>query len=80
MWSTTGKYPGSLTFSLLCVKLKALLGGITRKLKTLNCFQINCNGHQIKSPSSIAYLSIDIDQNVTDERTVNTILKRYIPV
>jgi hypothetical protein len=27
------------------------------------CFQINCNGHQIKSQSSITYLSIDIDQH-----------------
>ena len=32
------------------------------KLKPINEFQINCNGHRIKSQNSIRYLGIDIDK------------------
>ena len=47
-----------------------------RKLKTITDFQINCNGHLIKSKRSIKYLGIDIDQNLSGERTANAILKK----
>ena len=46
---------------------------LKRRLKSITDFQINCNGHLIKSQSSMKYLVIDIDPFFSDERTVNII-------
>jgi hypothetical protein len=43
------------------------------KKATITDFQINCNGHLIKSKSSIKYLGVDIDQNLSGERTAKAI-------
>jgi hypothetical protein len=56
--------------------LVKLNGSFLFQSETIADFQINCNDRLIKSQSSIKYLSIDIhvDQNLSDERTVNTII------
>jgi len=47
---------------------------LKRRLKTITDFQINCNGHLIKSQSSIKYLGIDIYPFFSGERTANIII------
>jgi hypothetical protein len=46
-------------FSAHFGKTKSILFSAKEKLKTVSDFQINCNGHVIKSHSSGKYLSID---------------------
>jgi hypothetical protein len=45
------------------------------KIKTITNFQINRNGHRLKSQNSINYLGIVIDQNLSGE---TPLLKRLI--
>jgi len=61
-------------FLYILVKLNAFFLGQGVKLKTKTDFQINCNDHLIKSQSSIEYFGIDIDYNLSGERTTNTII------
>jgi hypothetical protein len=44
---------------------ECILCGPKRKLKTIANFQINRNGHRLKSQNSINYLGIAIDQNLS---------------
>lgn len=62
--------------SLHLGKTECILFGPKRNLKKASEFQINCNGHIIKSQSSIKYLGIDIDQNLSGEKTANSIIKK----
>ena len=62
--------------SLHLGKTECILFGPKRKLTTVTDFQITCHGHVIKSQSSIKYLGIDIDQNLSGEITVNDIIKK----
>lgn len=41
-------------------------------------FSNQCNGHLIQSQSSIKYLGIDIDKQLSSARTANTIFKKVI--
>ena len=43
-----------------------------KKLKTIADFRINCNGHLLKSLSSIKYLGNDIEQHLSCEITIST--------
>ena len=54
---------------------ECILLGPKRKLKSIIDFQSNCNGHRLKSKSmcSIEYFGIDIDKNVSSERTATTV-------
>jgi len=63
------------SFLYTWVKLNAFFWA-KAKIKTITDFQNNCNGHLIKSESSIKYLGIDIDQNFSGERTANAIIKK----
>ena len=63
--------------SLHLGKTECILFGPKRNLKRASEFQIQCNGHVIKSQSSIKYLGIDIDQNLSGEKkTANSITKK----
>jgi hypothetical protein len=53
-------------------KLNALYFYQSEKLKTIADFQINCNGHLLKSQSSIKYLGNDIEQHLSCQRTIST--------
>jgi hypothetical protein len=55
----------------MCAKLdislhieKTLYFYQSEKLKTIDDFQINCNGHLLKSQSSIKYLGNDIEHGI----------------
>ena len=62
--------------SLHLGKTECILFGPKRKLKTVTDFQIACHGHIIKSQSSVKYLGIDIDENLSGESIVNGIIKK----
>ena len=65
-------------FVYTLIKLNAFFLCQSEKLKTIADFQINCNSHLIKSQSSNKYLGIEIDHNLSGERT--PLLKRLILV
>ena len=46
------------------------------QMKKVKEFKIKCNDHVINSQSKIKYLGIDIDQNLSGEITVNSIIKK----
>ncbi len=46
------------------------------KRKKLTNFQVKCNDHIIKSQPKLKYPGIDIDQNLSGESTVNSIIKK----
>lgn len=62
--------------SLHLGKTECILFGPKRKLKNVTVFQINCIGHIINSQNSAKYLGIDIDQNLSGEKTANSIIKK----
>ena len=62
--------------SLHLGKTECILCGPKRKLKTIANFQINRNGHRLKSQNSINYLGIAIDQNLSGARPTNSIIKK----
>ena len=62
--------------SLHLGKAECILCGPKRKLKTIANFQINRNGHRLKSQNSINYLGIAIDQNLSGARPTNSIIKK----
>ena len=66
------------SFVYTLIKLNAFFLCQSEKLKIITDFQINCNGHLIKSQSSNNYLSIDIDHNWSGERA--PLLERWILV
>ena len=53
-------------------KLNALYFYQSEKLKTIADFQINCNGHLLKSQSCIKYLGNDIEQHLSYQITIST--------
>ena len=53
-------------------KLSALYFYQSEKSKTIADFQINCNGHLLKSQSSIKYLGNDIEQHLSCQTTIST--------
>lgn len=62
--------------SLHLGKTECIIFGPKRKLKKVKSFKIQCNDHIIESQSKIKYLGIDIDQNLSGEITVNSIIKK----
>lgn len=62
--------------SLHLGKTECIIFGPKRKLKQVTNFQIKCNDHVIKSQTSIKYLGLDIDQQLSGEITVNSIIKK----
>jgi hypothetical protein len=65
--------------SLHLYKTECILFRPNRKLKTITDFQINCNGHLIKSQRNIKYLGIiNIDLDLYGDRTANIIIKNVI--
>ena len=57
-------------------KLNALYFDQSEKLKTIADFQINCNGHLLKSQSCIKYLCNDIGQHLSCQITISTPLSK----
>jgi hypothetical protein len=47
-----------------------------RKLRKVTKYQIQCNDHIIKSQTKLKYVGLDIDQNLSGEITVNSIIKK----
>ena len=62
--------------SLHLGKTECIIFGPKRKLKKVKEFKIKCNDHVINSQTKIKYLGIDIDQNLSGEITVNSIIKK----
>lgn len=62
--------------SLHLGKTECIIFGPKRKLKKVTNFQIQCNNHIIQSQPKLKYLGIDIDQNLSGEITVNSIIKK----
>ena len=62
--------------SLHLGKTECILFGPKRKLKKQNDLSIKCNDHIIKSQHNVKCLGIDIDQNLSSEITVNSIIKK----
>jgi hypothetical protein len=64
------------SFVYILIKLNAFVLFQSEQLKFITDFQINCNGHIMKSQSSNSYLSIDIDHHLSGERA--PLLKRLV--
>ena len=62
--------------SLHLGKTECIIFGPKRKLKKVTNFEVKCNNHIIKSQPKLKYLGIDIDQHLSGESTVNSIIKK----
>lgn len=68
--------------SLHIVKTECDHFGSRRKLRRVDYFYIECNGHTITTQSSVKYLGLNLDNHkqLTGETIVNNIVKKVIPV
>lgn len=62
--------------SLHLGKTECIIFGPKRKLKKVTNFEVKCNDHIIKSQPKIKYLGLEIDQHLSGESTVNSIIKK----
>ena len=62
--------------SLYMGKTVCVLFGSKRKLRKIDKFSIECNGHTIKAQSSVKYLGLNFDDQLTGETIVNSIVKK----
>ena len=62
--------------SLHMGKTECVLFGSKRKLRKIDNFSIECNGHTIKAQRSVKYLGLNLDDQLTGETIVNSIVKK----
>ena len=62
--------------SLHLGKTEAILFGSKRKLKNINNFEVKCNDTTIKNVTSVKYLGLTLDNNISGESIVHNILKK----
>ena len=57
-------------------KTECVLFGSKRKLRKIDNFSNECNGHTIKAQRSVKYLGLNLDDQLTGETIVNSIVKK----
>ena len=62
--------------SLHMGKTECVLFGSKRKLRKIDNFSIECNGHTIKAQRSVKYLGLNLDDQLTGDTIVNSIVKK----
>ena len=62
--------------SLHMGKTECAFFGSKRKLRKLDNFSIECNGHSIKAQRSVKYLGLNLDDQLTGETIVNSIVQK----
>lgn len=62
--------------SLHLGKTECMLFGSKRKLKKVQEFKVICNGHTIESTNSVKYLGLNIDNLLSGELVVNSIISK----
>ena len=62
--------------SLHMGKAECVLFGSKRKLRKIDNFSIECNGHTIKAQRSVKYFGLNLDDQLTGETIVNSIVKK----
>ena len=56
--------------SLHVGKTECSIFGSKRKLRIINIFSVECNGHTIKARRSVKYLGLSLDDQLTGEADV----------
>ena len=59
-------------------KADCIIFGSKRKLRKINIFSVECNGHTIEAQRSVKYLGLTLDDQLTGEATVNSIFLVFI--
>ena len=62
--------------SLHMGKTECVLFGSKRKLRKIDNFWFECNGHTIKAQRSVKYLGLNLDDQLTGKTIVNSIVKK----
>ena len=62
--------------SLHMGKTESIIFGSKRKLRKINNFSVECNGHTIKAQRSVKYLGLTLDDQLTGEAIVNSIVQK----
>ena len=62
--------------SLHMGKTECILFGSKRKLRKVSDFSIECNGHTIKAQRSVKYLGLNLDDQLSGEAIVNSIVQK----
>ena len=57
-------------------KTECIIFGSKRKLRKINNFSAECNGHTIKAQRSVKYLGLTLDDQLTREAIVNSIVQK----
>ena len=63
-------------FSLHMGKTECIIFGSKQKLRKINNFSVECNGHTIKTQRSVKYLGLTLDDQLTGEAIVNSIVQK----
>ena len=56
-------------------KTECIIFGSKRKLRKINNFSVECKGHTIKAQCSVKYLGLTLDDQLTGEAVVNSIVQ-----
>ena len=62
--------------SLHMGKTECIIFGSKRKLRKINNFSVECNCHTIKAQRSVKYLGLTLDDQLTGEAIVNSIVQK----
>ena len=57
-------------------KTECILFGSKPKLRKINNFSVECNGHIIKAQHLVKHLGLTLDDQLTEEAIVNSIVKK----
>ena len=57
-------------------KTECIIFGSKRKLRKINNIPVECNGHIIKAQHLVKYLVLTLDDQLTGEAIVNSIVKK----
>ena len=64
------------TLSLHMGKTECIIFGSKRKLRKINNFSVECNGHTIKAQRSVKYFGLTLDDQLTREAIVNSFVQK----
>ena len=59
-------------------KTECIIFGSKRKLRKINNFSVECNGHTIKAQRLVKYLGLTLDDQLTGEAIVNSIVETFL--
>ena len=62
--------------SLHMGKTECILFGSKRKFRKIGDFSIECNGHTIKAQHSVKYFGLNLDDQLTRDEIVNSIVHK----